>query len=445
MNLYQPFYNGKIGVVDLTTQSAYTVDLSWDALPNHVGGAAMNARLLSEYESDSLVLGTGPLTGSFAPASALLVGTFRSPVFDHLCHVPFMLRSGPEMKFSGVDYLILRGAAKEPCAVSVARGQIHVYPLPDSQEKPVPELLQMLRRRVPGFRASIVTGPAADGKSPYAAASIGSHGSLDKVGFAARMAAKNLKAVLFNGIEGLPFREDHPALSKATERMLQDSGALANKGFIPVVRRLEDGADAAKVLRGRLGRNRACYHCPCPCMTHAELRKPGLEEEKDGLLLMDHVGWAALSLKSDDALLLLQRCLELGLDPRAAGFGLREDRPLREALKAFDTLAAAGASIDEEDYPSAPEIAAKTYRLFGGGITPLMSGEAWTDRVAAAMILGICPVFIQLAGRLERSDLLRFLSSDAEEIKALGERIDIEIEMLLEGKIPEEEGRGTGV
>jgi hypothetical protein len=53
------------------------------------------------------------------------------------------------------------------------------------------------------------------------------------------------------------------------------------------------------------------------------------------------------------------------------------------------------------------------------------------------MILGICPIFMQIAGRLERSDLLRFLSSDAEEIKALGERIDGEIEMLLEGKIPE--------
>ncbi len=33
MSLYQPFYNGKIGVVDLTLQSAYTVDLSWRCAP----------------------------------------------------------------------------------------------------------------------------------------------------------------------------------------------------------------------------------------------------------------------------------------------------------------------------------------------------------------------------------------------------------------------------
>ncbi len=438
MSLYRPFYNGKIGVVDLTSLSAYTVDLPWDACQEHIGGAAMNAWLLSQYESDSVILGTGPLTGSFAAASALLVGTFRSPRYDHLCHVPFLLRSGPEMKFSGVDYLIIRGAAKEPCALSVGRGQVRVLTVPELPGKPVPEWLQILRRSAPGFRTSIVTGPAADNCSPFASASIGSHGSFDKVGLAVRMAAKNLKAILFYGIDGLPFREDHPSLSKATEKILQASGSLSNKGFIPFVRKLENGGEAAKVLRGRLGRNRACYHCPCPCMTYAGFKKPGAGTEKDGLLLMDHGGWVALSSKSDDALFYLQRCLELGLDPRAAGYSLREDRPLQEAMNAIEKLAHAGASLDEDDYPSAPGIDARTYRLFGGGITPLSSGTVWTDRVAAAMILGICPIFMQIADRLDRSDLLRFLSSDAEEIKALGERIDEEIGTLLEGKIPEE-------
>jgi len=258
MSLYRPFTNGKYGVVDLTSLSAYTAELPWDACQDHIGGAAMNAWLLSQYESDSLILGTGPLTGSFAPASALLVGTFRSPRYDHLCHVPFMLRSGPELKFSGLDYLVLRGAAKEPCAVSAARSQVRVFPLSDSQEKPVPELLQMLKRSAPGYRASIVTGPAADKNSPFASASVGSHGSFDKVGFAARMAAKNLKAVLFNGIDGLPFREDHPALSRATEKMLRDSGALAAHGFVPVLKKLADGSEAA----GALARRRSPYPQP---------------------------------------------------------------------------------------------------------------------------------------------------------------------------------------
>ena len=188
MSLYQPFFNGKIGVVDLTTRSVYTLDLPWEVCGEHIGGATLNARLLSEYESDTLVLGTGPLTGSFAPASSLLVGTFRSPRWDHLCHVPFMLRSGPEMKFSGFDFLVIRGSAKEPCAVSAGRGQLRVHPVPDTADKPVPEVLQALKRAAPGYRGSIVTGPAADRGSNHASASVGSHGSFDRVGFAARMA-----------------------------------------------------------------------------------------------------------------------------------------------------------------------------------------------------------------------------------------------------------------
>ncbi len=437
MSLYHPFYNGKIGVVDLTLQSSYTIDFDNEAIRKHRIGASMSAWLLGQYESDSLVLGTGPLTGTFAPAPALLVGTFRSPRYDHLCHVPFMLRCGPEMKFAGLDFLVIRGASKDPCAISVARGQTRVFPLTDSKERPVPELMQQLRRNAPAFRTAIVTGPAADRNSPYASASVDFHGSLDRVGFANRMAAKNLKAVLLNGIGGLGFREDHPALSKAMEKMLQDSGARAGNGFIPMVRRLPDGDEGAKILRGKIGRNRACYHCPCPCMTYSGFKKPGSDTEKEGLLLMDHQGWASLSVKSDDALPLLQRCLQLGLDPRAAGYSLRDDRPLRESLTAIDRLSTGGASIDEEDYPSVPDIDSRTYRIFGGGIVPL-SGSSWPERVATAMLMGVCPIFMQIARRLTLSDLLRFVSTDADEINSLGEIVSGEIGTLLEGKIPEE-------
>ncbi len=437
MKLFPFFYNGKIGVVDLTLRSSYTVDFEEEAIRKHLVGASMSAWLLTQYESDSLVFGTGPLTGSFAPASSLLVATFRSPLYDHLCHVPFMLRTGPEMKCAGLDFLVIRGATEQPCAIHIGRGSIAIVPLQETSDRPVPEIVQSLRRSAPGFRASIVTGPAADRSSPFASASIGSHGSLDRVGLAARMAAKNLKAVLFNGIGGLPHREDHPALSKTTEKLLRDSGAMKTEGFVPVLKRIADGGESAGALRGKLGRNRACYHCPCPCMTYAAFRRQGGEKEKDGFLLMDHGGWISLSRKSEDALPLLKRCLELGLDPLAAGYGLREDRPLREALNTIEALAAAGASIDEKDYPSAPGIETRLYQLFGGGIAPLFSGKAWTERVASAMILGICPVFIQIAERLNRFDLLRFLSTDTEEIKAIAARLDGQIGMLLTGKIPE--------
>jgi len=106
-------------------------------------------------------------------------------------------------------------------------------------------------------------------------------------------------------------------------------------------------------------------------------------------------------------------------------------------LSAVDALASGGTSVVEEDYPSAPGIDAHDYRLLGGGITPLSAGRAWTERVAAALILGLCPVFVQIARRLNRSDFLRFLSSDAGEVKSLAVALDEQVERLLEGRIPE--------
>jgi len=218
--------------------------------------------------------------------------------------------------------------------------------------------------------------------------------------------------------------------------MLRDAGAMRTRGFVPVLKGLADGPEAAAALRGKIGRDRACYHCPCPCMSYAAAGRTG--QEREGLLLMDHAGWAALSRKSESALPLLMRCLELGLDPLAAGLALREDRPLKEALTAVEKLAAEGASIVEEDYPSVSGIEERDYRILGGGITPLSTGSTWTERAASALILGICPVFIQIAGRMDRTDLLRFLSSDAEEVKSLAAKLDGQVEMLLEGKIPEQ-------
>ncbi len=435
MKLFPFFYNGRIGVVDLTLGSSYTVGFEEEVIRETLLGASVNAWLLARYESDAIVFGTGPLTGTFAPASSLLVATFRSTLYDHLCHVPFMLRTGPEMKFAGLDFLVIRGAAERPCAVHVGRDSVTVVPIRDPSDRPIPDMMQFLRRSVPGFRIAIVTGPAADRGSPFASASIDRHGSLDKVGLAARMAAKNLKAVLFNGVGGLPCREDHPALSMAAGKRLRDTGAMKAFGFVPLLKSLPGGEEAAGALRGKIGQNRACYHCPCPCMTYASFKKS--KTEKEGLLLMDHAGWIALALKSDDALPLLKRCLELGLDPLAAGYVLGAHRPLGESMNAIEKIASTGAPIDKRHDPLEYGIGPRMYRIFGGGVPPLSSGRTWAERVASAMILGICPIFIQMAARLGRDDLLRFLLTDGEGIQAVAASFDGQVQTLLGGNIPE--------
>ena len=68
--------NNKIAVVDLETGSILYKELTMD-MAQHIGGAAVNTLLLKEYSHQTpLVLGTGPLTGGFAPGSCLMVASF---------------------------------------------------------------------------------------------------------------------------------------------------------------------------------------------------------------------------------------------------------------------------------------------------------------------------------------------------------------------------------
>ena len=162
MNPLQPFYNMKIGVVDLSASSAEVIPLAEEQVSRHLGGAAMNRAILAGYETDALVFGTGPLTGSFAPASSLMIASFLSPIFNSICHVPFMLRTGPDMKFSGIDYLVVKGTAPEPSILHVNHGKVRILPAGNLQHLPVPEAIRELKKASPAFQSVIITGPAAD-------------------------------------------------------------------------------------------------------------------------------------------------------------------------------------------------------------------------------------------------------------------------------------------
>ncbi|HUH65205.1 MAG TPA: aldehyde ferredoxin oxidoreductase N-terminal domain-containing protein, partial [Syntrophales bacterium] len=199
MNPFESLYNMKVGVVDLSTASTAVVSLDGELIEKYLGGAAVNAIIIAEHQEDPLVLGTGPLTGSFAPASPLMVASFTPPVLKRICHVPFMLRTGPDMKFSGVDYLVIKGTATEQCLLHVNHGKIQILSAANIHRLPIPDAMRELRKTSPFFRSAIITGPAADRGIPFASVSIGTSGSLDKAGLASFLAAKNLKGILFGG------------------------------------------------------------------------------------------------------------------------------------------------------------------------------------------------------------------------------------------------------
>jgi aldehyde:ferredoxin oxidoreductase len=429
MNLFQPFYNMKIGIVDLSASSTEVIPLDQELVIKHLGGAAMNSAILEQYQGDPLVFGTGPLTGSFAPASSLMVASLASPIFKRLCHIPFMLRTGPDMKFSGVDCLVVKGTAPEQSILHVNRGKIQMLPAGNLQHLPVPEAIRELKKKSPPFQSLMITGPAADRCIPFASVSIGPNGSLDKVGLASLMAAKNLKGIMLGGMDGLPFNSDNPHQGKELEKRISTDKNFKHRGFFSVLKKLDGGKYVGKSLKASRKKDMACYHCPSPCMTHVtyswrDPRNKEIQNAHDGLLLLDHMGCEALAKKAGKNILpVLKACLYYGLDPDGVAERLPEGGNLPEYFHAIDKIM----SDDPPDKTGVPE----AHCRFGGGVPPILTGDLWDRGVGCAMILGVCPIFLLLFPQITDADLLAFISTSEDVLKTLQDSLSSAIDSLF--------------
>jgi hypothetical protein len=410
----------RMAVVRLDKRTAEVVTPDGDLRRKSIG-AALNLALIERYGAESLVFGGGPLTGTLAPASALLVGSFasakparadQSAPATSTRHVPLLLTAGPDFRFSGIDHLVLLGAADRPTLLHIDGGRVRFVELPP-QAADMPSLENSLRRSAPPFRSAILTSPAADVGVPCASASLGLKGSLDKAGLAGAMAAKNLKGILLGGSGGIAFAADDPRRSLAlTEKINGRQKKMG--GFVSVVE-AAGGGDCLKVLKGAKLRDAACFHCPAPCMVHAEFAEtdphlPGEPKKKGGVLLLDHMGWIDLAKRrGKGALPLLAESIRLGLDPSAVASLLPAEGG-KEGLTSdfavlFDLAKGAGPS---------PSMSSTTADLtFGASPLPLGTGEEARRRTALAFVLGVCPLFLlrfpQISG-----DLAAFLPAGVE-------------------------------
>jgi aldehyde:ferredoxin oxidoreductase len=405
------YYNGSVGLVDLAARSFRVVPLDGEAVREHLGGAALNGHLYRMFrETDPLVLGTGPLTGSFAPASCLLVATFRPPGDSQgPVHVPLTLRTGPEMKFSRFDFLVLQGKADFPTLLRVREGTVQFAGGGDLLGKNLREAAPLMANNE-GSCAWILAGRAGGRGIPGAAVQTGTAGSFDRSGLALSMGERNLEAVLFQGTDGLAFPSDHAGLSLELARRIRAREGKP-EGFRSALRRLGLQGDDRKIFRGAEEKIMACYHCPFPCMTHVRypVRRFASgrgKKDRDALWLADPWGFAALREKRPgDVLPLLGACREFGLDPLSAASLLTGDEPFSEALVKLENLLSgeAGASLS----PAPPSGRGRIW----SGILPPGDGmpPSREEKLSAAMVLGICPMFLLVAPSVEPTDLLGFL------------------------------------
>ena len=437
------FYNAKMALVNLDDSSVETISLPAELFAEHIGGARINTVLLERYsDKDPIVFGTGPLTGSFAPASCLMTASFFSPE-KKAVHVPFMLNTGPQLKFSGIDFLAIIGRASSPVIIELIDNTIKIAPGDDlagtlSKRE---DLLTARGRDCPEI--VLLTGEAAENGSAHACLSTGEWGSLDKSSLGSAAGLKNIRAIALKAAGGIAFPAQTIDLGSRLALELKNQ---YKKQQLVVQEKMGSGEAARTQIRKCFKKSHACYHCPFPCMSYLEFVEPDSHSrihgrKKQGVFLFDHEGFAALSKKRPtDAVMLLKHCIEKGLDPVAASTGIDPATPLEEARSHIDLLASTSStSADAIDTSGTGTVAPEIYRLFGSGVPRIQPTGAldeydtWEKKVALAMTLGICPILLLCFAHIRADDLLAFLWSDNKTIAAAKEKLAHAINVVIVG------------
>ena len=429
MNL-EAIYNGRILLVDLAAGECEEAYLDEALMAERIGGASINMALYDKYrDRDPVVIGTGPLTATFAPASCLAVATGRSPLSGAVGHVPLTWLFGAELKLSGFDFAVIMGEAEEPVHLWLHDEIADIEPAGDVWGKGVWEAVDQIRFEHGDEAVQILTiGKAAEQGHAVAALSENYWGSADKIGLGARLGRMRLKAVAARGLGSLDVADGFFEHCTGLRSTLFGDGAQPPADAPGWLSALGAGDELCTAIGPLVQRLNACHACPLPCKIYLMTRAdPGSRSETDvdepGLLASDLSGLIALRRFGAGAPALFERALKLGVNPTVAAVALESEGAAGAEEAGLDRIASQGADLKALGVETIGGVApwpaeggksavlAQALGVFSNGIPPGPIGSGaigapqgsaelaawWIERQAFAYVLGICPIFVLAA------------------------------------------------
>lgn len=357
-------WTGRTIIIDLGNNSVTESRTKKKDAQQFIGGRGMGSRLMGELadpviaplsSENPLIFSTGPLTGTCAPMSGHFMITTKSPltgtIFDFNAGGFF----GAEMKFAGVDSLIVQGKAPDPVYIRIEDEEVEILPAGHLWGKNTYETASILGSK--GKVACI--GKAGEGLLPIATivndgypAGRGGHGAV--------AGSKNLKAVVVKGSNtpGIAEPETFAKVVEKVNRLLianpPTSKGLAQYGTSVLVNLLDHmrilpadnfrnkGPVAADGISGEFIREnyetwkRPCYACPVGCRRTFENSTPVPDYEAIWAFGPD-IG----NTDMDTITVLNRMCADYGMDPISCGAAvaaymeLHSLRPEKEELIAL--------------------------------------------------------------------------------------------------------------
>ena len=414
----------KIAVLDLGTREMTEEELDEDLVLDKIGGAGITRHLYDQYESENpIVLGTGLLTGTLVPGASLGIITAKSPSTGKVAHVPLNLDAGMELKYSGFDYMVIKGKADKPVYLWIHDGILDINEADDLWGKDTWTATDHIRSEMGDDLIQVLCiGEAGEKGSPLAQIGINYWQSPDRLGFGKLFGDKNLKLVAIRGMGLLEISEPEAFVEDCAELIgaLRSTPAAEKQGIAAVAAALGE-EDLGDWLAPLTHRHMACFNTPVATNTFiftdddpSLLKESAVQEP--GFLLTDIFPLVALKkagLSAKDAGKVLKACAKYGIDGAAvaelsAGSGLTDPAEIEKSFP--DLKGPVGSSGNSRFSP---------WAALGREIN-----ENWERRQAVAYILGLHPIWFQMATELTDEKLL--------DLAGLGTEMEFTLDTLNE-------------
>ena len=307
-------YIGTYLDIDLTTGQIEKKTVDEKMIQDFVGGGGFSARILWEETDAStdplgpenpLILMTGALTGTLAPTGNCWYVGFRAPTTGIYGEGRGGGYWGPELKYAGYDYLILRGKAEKPVYLHIHNDKVSIEDASHLWGLDFFDTSHKLEETHPGAKV-LGIGPAGENLVKSAIVMSDLYRAGGRGGAGAVMGSKNLKAIAVYGSNGVQvadpegFKEilgevnkviyEHPATAQLLP--MYGTASLVNGmsafGALPTRNHKSGTFEGAEKISGEkmaetiLVKSRGCFACNIKCTRYTKVDEgeyAGVESE----------------------------------------------------------------------------------------------------------------------------------------------------------------------
>jgi aldehyde:ferredoxin oxidoreductase len=297
--------------IDLSTGNIVKEKFSRSDAKTYVGGYLLGMKLLyDEYRQGTdafdpenpLIFCTGPLTGTTAPTGSSITCHTKSPLSTFVAsraggHL------GPELKFAGYDYIVIKGKAKKPVWLWIDDDTVELRSAGNLWGRLVQETDESIKGIV-GDKdiETLIIGPAGEKKVRISTINCNVDRAFGRGGPGAVMGSKNLKAIGIRGSKSLvvanPKRFKRAVAQNMKDLKERDDwswsgmpkvgtsswmSAVNYYNMLPVKNFQENhsdsisgGLDEEAYVKKLKIRPYACFNCPLTCSHYA----PTIQEGK---------------------------------------------------------------------------------------------------------------------------------------------------------------------